>query len=68
MKKFGELCLIAAISLAIGWLIGTVTLSIVPAPTPQVAPTVVTCVGTNGHYRPANGLNYVVINDERCAP
>lgn len=25
-----------------------------------------TCENGNGYYRPANGANYVVLNDERC--
>lgn len=29
-------------------------------------PTDLTCVGTDGHYRPANGRNYVILNDEWC--
>ena len=39
---------------------------ITPTPLPIPKPTDLTCVGTDGHYRPANGRNYVILNDEWC--
>ncbi|CAB4194232.1 hypothetical protein UFOVP1261_18 [uncultured Caudovirales phage] len=31
-----------------------------------VVPAEMMCIDSNGYYRPTSGLNYVVINDERC--
>lgn len=33
---------------------------------PMPKPADLTCVGTDGHYKPANGMNRVVLNDSWC--